>query len=250
MSTDSAATNTSPAPAPLARPQTVDWAMYALVVTAVLSIGNGFARNFAESWVISNYRKTSEDKNKTPAQLHKLFDDSKITTIVSVILIAAILLIVGKFVRDGKNWARWLLTALLVIPVLPTAYVFFITYAFTDGPFAIKLFGGLTGLAAVTTVSMLFVRPSMPFFRTARTPMTGAVRRPSLLDGFIKPRGSLSNPPAPRPAGPKTVNGIQADDTNPAPAVVTRPDLVKRTPVETAAAAPKRQRAKSRKAAE
>ncbi|MCW2523200.1 MAG: hypothetical protein JWO63_1535 [Frankiales bacterium] len=242
MSTDSAATNTSPNPAPLARPQTVDWALWALVVTAVLSIANGFARNFSESWVISNYRKTADYKNKTDAQLHKIFEDSKISTIISIILIAAILLVIGKYVRDGKNWARWLLAALLVIPILPTAYVFFITYAFTDGPFAIKFFGGLTGLAAVTAVSMMFVRPSMPYFRPSKA---SAPRRPSLLDGFLKPRGSFTNPAA-RPAAPLAG---QADSRSPRAA---GPDLVKRAPTEPVSPAPERkpQRAKSRKAAE
>jgi hypothetical protein len=234
MSTDSAE-GTRPDPAPSTRPQTVDWALWALIVTAVLSIANGFARNFSESWVISNYRKTSADKNKTPAQLHKLFVDSKTTTIVTIILIAGILLVLGKYMRDGKNWARWVLTFLLVVPVLPTAYVFFITYAFTDGPFAIKLFGGLTGLAAVTAVSMMFVRPSVPYFRKV-----DSARRPSLLDGFLKPRGSFTNPAAVKPSAAATKS--------------SGPDLVKRVQVNPASvkgAGPRRQaRSKSRKAPE
>ena len=235
MSTDSAET-TSPDPAPRSRPQTVDWALWALVVTAVLSIANGFARNFSESWVVSNYRKTSADKNKTDAQLHKLFQDSKTTTIVLTILIAGILLMLGKFLRDGKNWARWVLVFLLVIPVLPTgAYVFFISYAFTDSPFAIKFFGGLTGLAAVTAVSLMFVRPSVPYFRGG-----DSSRKPSLLDGLLKPRRSLPNSAEAEPS--------------PTTAKSAPPDLVKRTPANPAPVkptAPRRElRLKSRKAAE
>lgn len=242
MSTDSAATNTSPEPTASVRPQTVNWAVFALIATCVLAIGNGIARNFSESWVIENYRKTSSDKNKTDAELHKLFDDSKTPIIISIILIVAVLLLIGKFVRDGKNWARWLLTVLLVLPIIPTApTVFLITNATTDGPFAIRLFGGLTGLTAVTCVSLLFVRPSSPYFRKP-----GATRRPSLLDGFLKPRGALAdNPRTTRPAPIGSEPNAEAG-----------PDLVKRPPAKRPnaprpAANPRRlPRAKSRKTAE
>jgi hypothetical protein len=224
MSTDSAEPNAAPdEPAPAGRPQSVDWAFYAILATAVLSIANGVARNFAESWVVSNYRKSATYKNESDEKLHSLFVDSKTTTMVTVILIAAILVVLGKFIRDGKRWSRWLLTVLLVLPLLPTAYVFLFTYVFTDAPVAVKVSGGLTGLAAVTAVSLLFVRPSAQFFRKP-----GAVsQRPSLLGALFKPRAV---PAKPVDAQPKAPSANTAGSKDAAP---------KRAP-----------RAKSRKAAE
>lgn len=248
MSTDSAETNTSPEPAAPVRPQTVDWAIFALIATCVLAIANGVARNFSESWVIANYRKNSTDKNKTDAELHKLFADSKTPIIVSIILIVAVLLVIGKFARDGKNWARWLLTLLLIIPIIPTApTVFLITNATTDGPFAIRFFGGLTGFAAVTCISMLFVRPSAPYFRKP-----GANRRPSMLDGIFKPRGALAK----QASGARNA---RPDASVQAPVGKAGPDLVKRakgqaakraTTPQQSPAPRKLPRAKSRKTAE
>lgn len=183
------------------RPRTVDYAAYALLATALFSIATAIARNLSEAWVVKSYRSASQYKSYTPEKLHQTFENSKTPTMISFIVVAAIFVLLGKLLRDGKNWSRWVIVVLLVFPLLPTAYLIYLKFLVSDAPAGLRVAASLTGLGAAAVIVLLFLPSSTPYFRTpGRTSAPGfAGMFKPLLSGAGGSARSAAGPPAPKP---------------------------------------------------
>jgi hypothetical protein len=120
------------------------------------------------------------------------------------------LLLLAKFIRDGRNWSRWIYS---IASVFPLGDVFKVTGFFTTGHLAFKLSYGLTGLAAIVSIALLFARPSAPHFRPAGS------ERVSPFSAFLRPRTpAAGQPAAPVPPAPVPPAAAQpeAPETGPA----------------------------------
>jgi hypothetical protein len=199
----------------------------------------------------------------TDAQLHKKFNDFTHQAFVVAIIIGLLLILLAKFLRDGKNWARWTFVIFTVVPGLPTAYLFNITNFLYNVPATYRILSGLTGLAALAAIVFLFLKTSRPYFRK---PGAGAPVSPfaALLRGRSAPRRATpatSATPTPTPNPSQPVGTAEAEAT-PVPARPARgkgrgadtPDssgaVAPEAPPLTTPTVAKRPRAKSRKTAE
>lgn len=76
----------------------------------------------------------------------------------------ALVLLVAKYLRDGRNWARWLYT---FVAFLVAGDVFRLTGLFSGDYLLFRLLSGLTGLASLAAIVLLFLPTSADYFRSA-----------------------------------------------------------------------------------
>jgi hypothetical protein len=206
-----------------ARPRYVDYAVYLIVVRCVLAIGYAFALYTERSSIVSDWRTDGKHVGWSENQLQHGFDSAIRASIIQAVVVALLLLLIAKFIRDGKNWARWLFAVLMILPISPVADIWRLFLAFLSGGLLVRVLSALIGLAALGAVVLLFMPESARFFKAGRA----SARTGMSLRALLSPRGS--QPPA--------AGGTGAASTGGAAAVNAPQPVTKRGP-----------RAKSRKA--
>lgn len=146
------------------RPVTVDYAVYALVARCVFSVLSALAAYGARPELSDALAKANRSKNWTPDQLRHNLDNYLRDTLVTTLILAAMVLVMAKFLRDGRSWARWLY---LVFAVLLTGDIQHILGFVQYHDVLLRLTTGLTGLAAVTAVVLMFLPASNAYLRPA-----------------------------------------------------------------------------------
>jgi len=185
-----------------ARPRTVDYALYAIAARCVFALLSAFAL-YGERDEIS---KTARKNNPTwsDSMLHDRVSSAIRSNLVQTLIIVVILLILGKMIRDGRGWSRWVYT---IVSFFPLGDVFKVTGFFASGHVVFKVPYGLTGVAAIVSIALLFVRPSIAYFKPAGT------GRVSPFAAFVKPRISPATPP--KSAAATTTDSVAAKRPTP-----------------------------------
>jgi len=147
-----------------ARPVTVDYAVYALIVRCVFSVLSALAAYGARPELSDALAKANKSKNWTADQLRHATDSYLRDTLITVLLLAVMVLVMAKFLRDGKNWARWLY---VVFAILLTGDVQHLLGFLQYHNVLLRLTSGCTGLAAVAALVFMFMPASNAYFRPA-----------------------------------------------------------------------------------
>jgi hypothetical protein len=212
------------------RPVTVDYAVYALVARCVFSVLSALVAYGARPELSDALATANRDKNWTPDQLRHNLDDYLRATLITVLIMAFMVLVMAKFLRDGRSWARWLYLAFAVLLTGDIQHVLgFVQYH----DVLLRLTTGLTGLAAVAALVLMFLPASNSYLRPARPAggMFGSLFGPrSPRD---RPAGDPVTEPEPPAAGPPAAvdNAPAAVDNAPA-AVDDLPAAVDNVPAE------------------
>ena len=97
------------------RPASVDYAVYALIVRCVFSVLSALAAYRARPELTNAIAKANRSKNWTADQCGDKGDAYLRETVITVLLVSAMVLVMAKFLRDGKNWARWLYVVFAIL---------------------------------------------------------------------------------------------------------------------------------------
>ena len=199
------------------RPRTVDWALYAIVARCVLLLISALLEYPYYQHVLDRTRQLNP--KATAAQIKVAVPTGNVAVLQAIIGIVLVLL-VAKFVRDGKNWAR-ILFAVLVVLLFRDVFGLSALANKAD-PWPLRISIALTASAAIVAVSLLFVRPSAPFFRRP-----GVQANPSPFGGLFRPRpttattGDRGGAPAASKAG-RAPGKSRGNDPSPAASGVGR----------------------------
>jgi hypothetical protein len=147
------------------RPRTVDYALIAIGLQCLFTVTAAFALRGARTWVIDNWHKHNTYPGETDAQLHKHFESITNGSLIGALFIAIAVLAVAKFIRDGKNPARWLYLVVAIIPIPPLGFLWNISNFVVNIPTAYRLLSGMAGLVTLFALILLFMRQSSAFFR-------------------------------------------------------------------------------------
>lgn len=221
MSTDSATTASDGPPTRPPRPRTIDYAVWAIVGRCVFALGAAFAMYGTREEARPTVAKANPTWTAQQIEdyISSAFKTSTVITIVAILLV----LLIAKLIRDGRNWARWLF-AVLAFMVLGDVQR--LSGFFVSGSVAFRILSGLTGIAALAALVLLFVPASNAHFR--RPGAAGSPLR-ALLRGRTQPLG-WSGPGSARVArtsakvpnrtgiGAAGSNGpVEADSASPGP---------------------------------
>ncbi len=158
--------STNPAPdaepgaAPPVRPRTVDLALYAIVARCVLALASAFALFGAKAELRRNGAKLHPAWS--PTTLTDKIDAELRSNVVMTLIYIGLVLLIAKYIRDGRNWARWLYA---FVAFVVAGDVLRVTGFFTGENVAFRLLSGLTGVAAVMAIVLLFLPTSSSYFR-------------------------------------------------------------------------------------
>lgn len=161
MSIDTEPENSPGAPS-AGRPRAVDLALYAILLRCVLALAAAFALFGAKDEVRRNAAKLHPEWSA--ATLADRVDSQLRSNVVVTVVYIVLVLLIAKFIRDGRNWARWLYT---VVAFLVAGDVLRITGFFTGENVAFRMLSGLTGVAAVVAIVLLFSPAAREYFRPA-----------------------------------------------------------------------------------
>jgi hypothetical protein len=157
--------------------------------------------------------KTGREKNPTwsDALLHDRVSSAIRSNMIQTVIVVVMLLLLAKLIRDGRNWSRWVYT---IASIIPLGDVFKVTGFFTSGHLLFKVTYGLTGLATIVSIAMLFLPSSAAFFRPVGRPT-----RVSPFSALLRPRAAAT-PTAeiaeqPGPPEPKSAQDAPAKRTAP-----------------------------------
>lgn len=224
MSTNPTATASDGPATRLPRPRTIDYAVWAIVARCVFALGAAFALYGTRE----EARRTVAKANPTwTAQqienyISSAFRSSTVITIVASLLV----LLLAKLIRDGRNWSRWLFAVLVFIVLGDVQRVFALV---VSGSIPFRILSGLTGLAAIAALVLLFVPTSNSHFRrpgaAAVSPLRallGARTQPLRPTGTGPTRGARTlKAPSRTGVDAATVNSrVDVDPASPGP---TRP---------------------------
>jgi hypothetical protein len=171
------------------RPSTVDKAVYALIARCVFSVLSALTAYGARPEISDALAKANRSKNWTSDQLRSNVDSYLRDTVITVLILAVLVLVIAKLLRDGRNWARWLYVVFAVLLTGDVQHVLgFIQY----DNLLLRLTNGLTGVAAVAALVLMFLPQSNAYLR----PAGGSG---GLLGSLLGPR-----PPRVRPADDST----------------------------------------------
>jgi|GEM_PF-3416485 len=154
-----------------ARPRTVDLAVGAILLRCVLALAAALALFTAK-----------DELRREGAKLHpewsaatladRIDGELRSNLVLSVVYIALVLLLV-KFLRDGRNWARWLYA---FFALLVAGDVLRIAGFFAGENLLFRLLSGLTGVAAAVAVVLLFTPSASAYFRPAGSASVSPLR--------------------------------------------------------------------------
>jgi len=173
------------------RPRNVDLALAAIVARCVLALAAAFALFGAKA----ELRRSAATLHPewSPATLVDRVDSQLRSNVVLTLVYIGLVLLIAKFIRDGRNWARWLY---VFIAFLVAGDVLRLAGFFTGDNVAFRLLSGLTGVAATVAIVLLFLPSSSAYFRPIAA--AGAAPR-SLFGGWAAlnaARGAARRPAA------------------------------------------------------
>jgi hypothetical protein len=142
------------------RPPTVDYAVYALLARCVFAIAGAFAIYGARPEVTAAVVKLHPDW--TVSQVHDNVDSGLKANFFAALITTALVLVLTKFIRDGRSWSRWLY---LITAFFVTRDVLQVTGLFQYHALAYRATSGLTGLAAIAALVLLFLPASSAYLR-------------------------------------------------------------------------------------
>jgi len=145
------------------RPRTVDLALGAILVRCVLALAAAFALFGAQPELRRN-AATLHPEWSVATLADKVESQLRSNLVLTVVYIGLVLLI-AKYIRDGRSWARWLYA---FVAVLVAADVFRVAGFFTGDNLLFRLLSGFTGLASLVAIVLLFLPASAAYFRPAR----------------------------------------------------------------------------------
>ena len=146
------------------RPPVVDYAIFALIARCVFSLGAAFALYGARGEVTRSLADANKDKHWSAATLHHNVDAGLRANLISTAVMIVMVLIIVKFIRDGRNWARLLYIA---FAVLVTRDVFGVLGFFSYHNFLVRTLTGLVGLSSIAAIVLLVLPESNAYFRPA-----------------------------------------------------------------------------------
>lgn len=146
------------------RPVTIDYAVYALVARCAFSVLSALAAFGARPELSDALAKANRSKNWTADQLRHNLDSYLRDTLITVLIMSVMVLVMAKFLRDGRGWARWLY---LIFAVLLTGDLQHILGFVQYHDVLLRLTSGLTGLAALTALVLMFLPASNAYLRPA-----------------------------------------------------------------------------------
>lgn len=217
-----------------ARPQTVYYALYFIAARCVLALAAAAAAFGARSEFTDSLRDDHPDWSQ--AKLHDTVSSQLRDNVYATIIYILIVLVIAKFVWDGRNWSRWVLA---LVSLVLTGDIGRVTAFFASGNIGYRFLLGLTGLACVIAIVLLFVPRSAPFFRRQDA----------------EPRGlaSLFGPKQPSARAGAGAGAVTVDSTDEAPPAGPAVELPIEEPADepraTTAAKRSAPRAKSRRQA-
>ncbi len=160
---------TNPAPAaelgaeePAGRPRTVDLALYAILLRCLFAVAAAFALFGAKPELRRNAAILHPDWSA--ATLVSRVDSELRSNLVVTFVYVALVLLIAKFIRDGRNWARWLYA---LVAFLVAGDVLRVTGFFTGENVPFRLLSGMTGVSAAAAIVLLFLPLSSSYFRPA-----------------------------------------------------------------------------------
>jgi hypothetical protein len=165
-----------------ARPRNVDLAVGAILLRCVLALAAAFALFGAQ-----------DELRRNAADLHPEWSASTLadrveselrSNVVLTLVYIGLVLLIAKFIRDGRNWARWLYA---FFAVLVAGDVLRVAGFFAGDNLLFRLLSGLTGLAAAAAIVLLFSPSASRYFRPAGRAGSG-----SLLQMLFGGRAALS----------------------------------------------------------
>ncbi len=191
------------------RPAAIDRALYALAARALLAIIAALALFGARSEVSDGLAKATNPKltaGELPGHVSSYLRENLITTVAFSLMV----LIIAKFIRDGRNWARWLY---LEFAFLIPGDVLQVIRAFAYNSLPLRLLSALTGLSAIAALVFLFLPASANYLRRPGS-------RPALAGLFQpRPRGQLrGGPPAAESLPAETLPASELAQTPTSPA--------------------------------
>jgi CBS domain containing-hemolysin-like protein len=177
------------------RPATVDYAVYALIVRCVFSVLSALAAYGARPELTDAIAKANRSKNWTADQLRHNVDSYLRETVITVLLLSVMVLVMAKFLRDGKNWARWLYVAFAILLTGDVQHVLGIVQYHN---LLLRLASGVTGLAALAALVLMFLPASNQYLRPTdgRAGMFGSI----LGARTSRPAARADEPAAAEPA--------------------------------------------------
>jgi len=190
-------TNTAAeAPAP-ARPQTVDYAVYALIARCVFALGSALAlfgsrTGLSRALADSNRKDVSNHKDHlwTASELHDHVNAALRGNLVSTVITVVLVAIIALYLRRGRNWARFVY---LIFAVLFRDLYLVLGFFQHDTTLLVRVLTGLAGVSALAALVLLFLPASNAFFRPAAT-----ARKGLFGSMFGVPAARARTSPAPR----------------------------------------------------
>jgi hypothetical protein len=145
------------------RPRNVDLAVGAILLRCVLALGAALALFGAKA----ELRRTAATLHPewSAATLAQKVDSELRSNLLLTVVYIALVLLIAKYIRDGRNWARLLYA---FVAVLVAGDVFRVAGFFSGDNLLFRVLSGFTGLASLVAVVLLFLPPSGGYFRSAR----------------------------------------------------------------------------------
>jgi hypothetical protein len=162
------------------RPRNVELALGAILVRCVLALAAACALFGAKAELRRNAATLHPEWSA--ATLSDKVDGVLRTNVLLTVVYIGLVLLVAKFIRDGRNWARWLYA---FVAFFVARDVFQVVGFFSGDNLAFRLLSGLTGLASIVAIVLLFLPSSAGYFRPG-----GAVASPlgALFTGLATSR--------------------------------------------------------------
>ncbi|HST47038.1 hypothetical protein [Jatrophihabitans sp.] len=153
------------------RPRTVDLAVGAILLRCVLALAAAFALFGAKDELRREGAKLHPEWSA--ATLADRIDSELRSNVVLTLVYVALVLLLAKFLRDGRNWARWLFA---FFAFLVAGDVLRVAGFFTGENVLFRLLSGLTGVAAVVAIVLLFSPSAGAYFRPAGSASVSPLR--------------------------------------------------------------------------
>ncbi|HEX8081329.1 MAG TPA: hypothetical protein VF557_14055 [Jatrophihabitans sp.] len=148
-----------------ARPRNVDLALGAIVLRCLLALASAFALFGAKDELRRNAAELHPEWSA--ATLVERVDSELRSNVLLTLIYIALVLLIAKFIRDGRNWARWLYA---FVAFLVAGDVLRVTGFFTGDNLLFRLLSGFTGVASLASIVLLFSPSSTAFFRPVGGP--------------------------------------------------------------------------------
>ena len=207
-------TQTAPDTRPAARPRSVDLAVGAILLRCVLALAAAFALFGAKDELRRDAAKLHPEWSA--ATLSDKIDSGLRSNVVLTLVYIGLVLLIAKFVRDGRNWARWLF---VFVALLVAGDVLRVAGFFTGDNLLFRALSGLTGVAAVAAIVLLFSPTANAYFRPSGP---GSPLLRGLFGGrALGPRADADQPDVPAgggSSGGRSSAGVSLDKVSPAAA--------------------------------